>query len=86
MLNLAIADLLTLCVGLPFEIYMSWNQYPWSLPDFLCNLKAWIAETTRKWLIEEEKTTEVVNECHESISDWRFKKKPNITQGFVNIT
>ncbi|KHN87363.1 Mediator of RNA polymerase II transcription subunit 22 [Toxocara canis] len=25
---------------------MSWNQYPWSLPDFLCNLKAWIAETT----------------------------------------
>uniref|UniRef100_A0A9J2Q7M4 G-protein coupled receptors family 1 profile domain-containing protein n=1 Tax=Ascaris lumbricoides TaxID=6252 RepID=A0A9J2Q7M4_ASCLU len=46
LLNLAISDLVTLCVGLPFEIYMSWNQYPWSLPDFLCNLKAWIAETT----------------------------------------
>ncbi|CAI4224094.1 unnamed protein product [Auanema sp. JU1783] len=46
LLNLACADLVTLCVGLPFEVVMNWNQYPWPFPDFVCNLKALIAETT----------------------------------------
>uniref|UniRef100_A0A914UTB4 G-protein coupled receptors family 1 profile domain-containing protein n=1 Tax=Plectus sambesii TaxID=2011161 RepID=A0A914UTB4_9BILA len=46
LLNLALADLVTLTVGLPFEVYMHWNQYPWDFPDFVCHLKALIAETT----------------------------------------
>uniref|UniRef100_A0A8R1DF71 G_PROTEIN_RECEP_F1_2 domain-containing protein n=1 Tax=Caenorhabditis japonica TaxID=281687 RepID=A0A8R1DF71_CAEJA len=46
LMNLAVSDLVTLCVGLPFEVLMNWNQYPWPFPDFVCNLKALIAETT----------------------------------------
>ncbi|ETN85141.1 7 transmembrane receptor [Necator americanus] len=45
-INLAIADLITLCVGLPFELIMNWSQYPWPFPDIFCNLKALIAEAT----------------------------------------
>ncbi|KAK5979968.1 Neuromedin U receptor [Trichostrongylus colubriformis] len=45
-INLAVADLITLCVGLPFEVIMNWSQYPWPFPDVFCNLKALIAETT----------------------------------------
>ncbi|KAL6724808.1 hypothetical protein Aduo_019664 [Ancylostoma duodenale] len=45
-MNLAMADLITLCVGLPFELIMNWSQYPWPFPDVFCNLKALIAETT----------------------------------------
>ncbi|CAD6189234.1 unnamed protein product [Caenorhabditis auriculariae] len=44
--NLAVSDLVTLCVGLPFEVIMYWQQYPWPFPDIVCNLKALIAETT----------------------------------------
>ncbi|CAB3399635.1 unnamed protein product [Caenorhabditis bovis] len=44
--NLAVSDLVTLTVGLPFEVMMNWNQYPWPFPDCICNLKALIAETT----------------------------------------
>lgn len=40
------SDLVTLCVGLPFEVVMNWNQYPWPFPDFVCNLKGLVAETT----------------------------------------
>ncbi|PIC19763.1 hypothetical protein B9Z55_025188 [Caenorhabditis nigoni] len=46
LINLAVSDLVTLCVGLPFEMMMNWHQYPWPFPDFICNLKALIAETT----------------------------------------
>ncbi|CCD83378.2 G-protein coupled receptors family 1 profile domain-containing protein [Caenorhabditis elegans] len=46
LMNLAVSDLVTLCVGLPFEVMMNWNQYPWPFPDYICNLKALIAETT----------------------------------------
>ncbi|PAV75777.1 hypothetical protein WR25_11722 [Diploscapter pachys] len=46
LLNLAMSDLVTLCVGLPFEVVMNWNQYPWPFPDFVCNLKGLVAETT----------------------------------------
>ncbi|WKY14444.1 hypothetical protein Q1695_000188 [Nippostrongylus brasiliensis] len=45
-LNLSMADLITLSVGLPFELVMNWSQYPWPFPDVFCNLKALIAETT----------------------------------------
>ncbi|CAI2356129.1 unnamed protein product [Caenorhabditis sp. 36 PRJEB53466] len=46
LINLAVSDLVTLCVGLPFEVLMNWRQYPWPFPDYVCNLKALIAETT----------------------------------------
>ncbi|CAL2050959.1 unnamed protein product [Caenorhabditis brenneri] len=46
LINLAVSDLVTLFVGLPFEVMMNWNQYPWPFPDYVCNLKALIAETT----------------------------------------
>ncbi|VDN32220.1 unnamed protein product [Cylicostephanus goldi] len=45
-MNLAMADLITLSVGLPFELIMNWSQYPWPFPDVFCNMKALIAETT----------------------------------------
>ncbi|VDM60254.1 unnamed protein product [Angiostrongylus costaricensis] len=45
-INLAVADIITLSVGLPFELIMNWRQYPWPFPDVFCNLKALIAETT----------------------------------------
>lgn len=44
--NLAAADLISLLSGVPFEIYLGWNQYPWHPPDFVCHAKAWILETT----------------------------------------
>lgn len=46
LMNLALADLITLLAGIPFEIYLLWNQYPWQPPDFTCNLRAWALETT----------------------------------------
>lgn len=46
LLNLALADLVGLISGIPFEIYLMWNQYPWHPPDFVCHLKAWVSETT----------------------------------------
>ncbi|EFO91261.1 CRE-NMUR-1 protein [Caenorhabditis remanei] len=46
LMNLAVSDLVTLFVGLPFEVLMNWHQYPWPFPDYVCNLKALIAETT----------------------------------------
>lgn len=49
-MNIAMADLITLCVGLPFELIMNWSQYPWPFPDLFCNLKALIAETTKLFL------------------------------------
>ncbi len=39
LVNLAIADLVTLLVGLPLEVYMVWHPYPWIFPDFFCYFK-----------------------------------------------
>ncbi|XP_053207205.1 neuromedin-U receptor 2-like [Panonychus citri] len=46
LLNLAIADLLTLCAAMPLELYQLWHQYPWELGGFACQLKVLIPETT----------------------------------------
>lgn len=37
--NLAVADLLYLLLGLPFEIHMFWNQYPWPFDEIFCKLR-----------------------------------------------
>ncbi|XP_015788297.1 neuromedin-U receptor 2-like [Tetranychus urticae] len=46
LLNLAIADLLTLCAAMPLELYQLWHQYPWELGGLPCLLKVLIPETT----------------------------------------
>lgn len=42
--NLAIADLLYLSFGLPFEIHMFWHQYPWLFGLAFCKLRSFISE------------------------------------------
>lgn len=43
--NLAISDLLYLLFGLPFEIYMFWNQYPWPFSSEFCKLRALLSDS-----------------------------------------
>lgn len=38
--NLAIADLLYLLFGLPFEIHMFWHQYPWPFDASFCKVRS----------------------------------------------
>ncbi|XP_055319684.1 neuropeptides capa receptor-like [Sitodiplosis mosellana] len=38
--NLAIADLLYMLLGLPFEIYMFWHQYPWPFDLSFCKIRS----------------------------------------------
>ncbi|TRY68661.1 hypothetical protein TCAL_02500, partial [Tigriopus californicus] len=37
--NLAVSDLLTHTVAMPFEVYLLWNQYPWNFGHFACDTK-----------------------------------------------
>ncbi|XP_031627677.1 neuropeptides capa receptor-like [Contarinia nasturtii] len=43
--NLAIADLLYLLLGLPFEIYMFWNQYPWPFSSEFCKCRTLLSDS-----------------------------------------
>lgn len=42
--NLAVADLLLLCAGLPSELYTIWNLYPWVFGETVCILRALFGE------------------------------------------
>lgn len=42
--NLAVADLLYLLFGLPFEIHMFWHQYPWPFGLVFCKLRSLVTE------------------------------------------
>ncbi|KAK2712446.1 neuropeptides capa receptor-like isoform X2 [Artemia franciscana] len=42
--NLAMADVLTLLIAIPLELYAFWQQYPWNLGDTLCLLRYLIPE------------------------------------------
>lgn len=42
--NLAIADLLYLLFGLPFEIHMFWHQYPWLFGSVFCKFRSFLSE------------------------------------------
>ncbi|GAB6029654.1 hypothetical protein CHUAL_005388 [Chamberlinius hualienensis] len=44
--NLAVADMLTLIIAMPLELYSLWNQYPWVLGETVCKLRAVISEAT----------------------------------------
>lgn len=42
--NLAVADLLYLMFGLPFEIHMYWHQYPWLFGLAFCKFRSLVSE------------------------------------------
>ncbi|KAL6435201.1 hypothetical protein ACFW04_005346 [Cataglyphis niger] len=42
--NLAISDLLLLILGLPNELSVFWKQYPWTLGEGLCKIRAYVSE------------------------------------------
>ncbi|XP_034947268.1 neuropeptides capa receptor-like [Chelonus insularis] len=42
--NLALSDLLLLVLGLPFELSVFWQQYPWVLGLGLCKIRAYVSE------------------------------------------
>jgi len=43
--NLALADLGTLVLAMPAELYLMWRQYPWTFGEVLCDVKVVITET-----------------------------------------
>ncbi|XP_063587763.1 pyrokinin-1 receptor-like [Penaeus indicus] len=45
LVNLAVADIITLLFALPMEVYHMWLQYPWILGDVLCRVRAIVPET-----------------------------------------
>ncbi|KAG8197923.1 hypothetical protein JTE90_020301 [Oedothorax gibbosus] len=44
--NLAMADMLTLLLAMPTELYTLWHQYPWQLGPVLCWLRGMVPEAT----------------------------------------
>lgn len=44
--SLAISDLLILVFGLPNDLKLYWQQYPWRLGEALCRFRALVAEAT----------------------------------------
>lgn len=36
----------TICAGLPLELYSLWHQYPWQLGDLMCRMKTLVLEGT----------------------------------------
>lgn len=42
--NLAVADLLYMLFGLPFEIHMFWFQYPWPFGEAFCKFRSFATE------------------------------------------
>ena len=42
--SLAVADLMTLVLGLPNELYLYWHQYPWVLGEEACKARALVSE------------------------------------------
>ncbi|XP_048771085.1 pyrokinin-1 receptor-like [Ostrea edulis] len=46
LLNLAIADLLTIVLALPPEVYTIWEAYPWRFGEPFCIFKAFLLEWT----------------------------------------
>ena len=42
--SLAVADLVILLLGLPNELAIYWQQYPWVLGEFACKARSLISE------------------------------------------
>ena len=45
LLNLAVVDMATVVLYLPFEVYDLWHQYPWMFGHVGCYLKTAVQET-----------------------------------------
>ncbi|KAK4304566.1 hypothetical protein Pmani_023446 [Petrolisthes manimaculis] len=45
LVNLAVADLLTLILALPLEMHQMWVQYPWTWGEAACRVRAMVPET-----------------------------------------
>nr|CDS26780.1 Peptide (Capa-like) G protein-coupled receptor Partial [Hymenolepis microstoma] len=46
LVNLSISDLLILVLGLPHDLYMMWNRYPYPFEEGICQLRAFLAEAS----------------------------------------
>ncbi|XP_063991336.1 neuropeptides capa receptor-like [Diachasmimorpha longicaudata] len=44
--SLAVSDVMLLVLGLPFELRVFWQQYPWELGWGLCKIRAYVSETS----------------------------------------
>ncbi|XP_066600198.1 neuropeptides capa receptor-like [Prorops nasuta] len=44
--NLAVSDLLLLVLGLPNELSVFWQQYPWRFGTAMCKIRAYVSETS----------------------------------------
>lgn len=44
LLNLALADIATLIIAMPGELYLMWQQYPWTFGEVACDAKIVITE------------------------------------------
>ena len=42
--SLAVADLVTLMLGLPNELVLYWQQYPWVLGEVACRARSLVSE------------------------------------------
>ena len=43
--NLALADIFTLVLSMPSELYLMWRQYPWPFGELACDAKIVVTET-----------------------------------------
>lgn len=46
LVNLSVSDLLILVLGLPHDLYMMWNRYPYPFEEGICQLRAFLAEAS----------------------------------------
>ncbi|OWA54537.1 putative Neuropeptides capa receptor [Hypsibius exemplaris] len=46
LINLAISDLLSLILGLPFEVYQLFEEYPYPFAEQFCRARAWVSEAS----------------------------------------
>ncbi|KAL5106403.1 Pyrokinin-1 receptor [Taenia crassiceps] len=46
LVNLSVSDLLILVLGLPHDLYMMWNRYPYPFEEAACRLRAFLAEAS----------------------------------------
>ncbi|XP_014670688.1 PREDICTED: neuropeptides capa receptor-like [Priapulus caudatus] len=44
--SLACSDIMILLLGMPFDIYVTWEQYPWTFGTALCFMKGFLLEMT----------------------------------------
>ena len=46
LVNLSVSDLLILIIGMPHDLYLMWNRYPYPFEEAICRLRAFFAEAS----------------------------------------